>query len=182
MAVNVSVARRYARALLDIAAESALLDKVSDQLSDFVKVLSESKDLNDVLANPAYDRAQRFAIVDHLAQSMQLSLPVANLLRLLVERNRMNSLPDIQRLYADLADARSGRVRGRVTSAVPLTDDVVKKLETSLEKMTQRDVVLETKVDPTLIGGVSAQVGNTVIDGSVKYQLEVMRRELRGES
>ncbi|MFL5320427.1 MAG: ATP synthase F1 subunit delta [Myxococcaceae bacterium] len=181
LAVNVSVARRYARALIDIAAEMSLLDKVSTELSDFVKLLEGSAELSDVLVNPAYVKSQRLQVVDQLAASAKLSLPVQNLLKLLVERNRINTLPDIQRLYADLADARSGRVRGKVTTAVALPDETVKRLEAQLEKLTQRDVVLETKVDPSLIGGVSAQVGNMVIDGSVKSQLETLRRELRGQ-
>lgn len=180
MAVNVSIARRYARALLEVASESAQLDKVSTELREFTQLFNENKELNDLLVNPAYEKGIRSKTLTALAPSLQLSPAVANLLQLLVERNRMIFLPDIQRLFADMADAKSGRVRGQVTSAVPLSDDVVKKIETSLERLTQRDVVLEKKIDPTLIGGVSAQVGSMVIDGSVKNQLEQIRRELHG--
>ncbi len=78
-----------------------------------------------------------------------------------------------------MADARSGRVRGKVTSAVPLAAEAVANLTRSLEQITQRAVVLETAVDPSLLGGVSAQVGSVVYDGSLKTQLEDMRRQLK---
>lgn len=180
MAANVSIARRYARALIDVASESNQLDKVGQELSAFAQAFGESAELQDAFVNPAYDRAQKQKLLESLSKAMQLSPLVINVLQLLLERNKLAVVPDIQRIYADLADARSGRVRGKVVSAVPLPDDTVKKLEQSLEKLTQRDVVLESKVDPALIGGVSAQVGSMVIDGSVKAQLEQIRRDLRG--
>jgi F-type H+-transporting ATPase subunit delta len=112
--------------------------------------------------------------------TFKLSAATANLLKLLVERNRVAFLPDIQRLYADLADAQSGRVRGTVASAVPLAPETVKAIEASLAKVTSRAVVLDTKVDASLLGGVTATVGSLMLDGSVKTQLEQLRRELRG--
>ena len=75
-------------------------------------------------------------------------------------------------------DQRVGRVRGTVTSAVALSDAQLKALELGLEKVTQRDVVLDAKVDPALLGGLTAQVGGTIYDGSLKSQLQSIRREL----
>lgn len=180
MAANLSIARRYAKALAEVAAEASQLDKVGAELSTFVAAYSENKELTETLENPAYERAQKLKLVEELGKAMALSPMVANLLALLVERNRISIIVDVNRLYGDLADSRSGRVRSRVTSAVALPDETVKRLEQSLAKMTQRAVVMETKVDPELIGGISAQVGSVVIDGSVRHQLELLRRELRG--
>lgn len=174
--LNVSIARRYARALLEASAENGSLDAVSQQLESFAKAMQQSADLSDVLLNPAYTRVQRQTVVDHLLQGM--SPVLSNMMRLLVDRNRLQYLPDIARVFRDMADVRSGRVRGKVTSAVALPAETVKKLEQSLERLTQRDVVLETRVDPTLLGGVSAQVGSVVYDGSLRRQLEELRREL----
>jgi F-type H+-transporting ATPase subunit delta len=179
MAANISIARRYARALIDVATEANQLDKIGAELQSFSKSFEESPELVDAFVNPAYDRNQKTKLLESLTTAMQLSPLVGNVLQLLVQRNRLSVIPDVSRIYGDLADARSGRVRGRVTSAVPLSDDLMKKLEQSLEKLTQRNVVLEAKVDPKLIGGVSAQVGSMVIDGSVQAQLEQIRRELR---
>ncbi|RKG67393.1 ATP synthase F1 subunit delta [Corallococcus sp. CA054B] len=179
--VNVSIARRYARAILDVAAEGNRTDAVAEQLNAFAAVVGKSADLSDVLLNPAYSRAQRSRVVEALLQAMPSPAEpaLANAVRLLVDRNRLGYLPDIARLYRDMADARAGRVRGQVTSAVPLSADAVAQLQQSLQQLTQRNVVLETKVDPALLGGVAAQVGGTLYDGSLRTQLEQMRRELK---
>jgi F-type H+-transporting ATPase subunit delta len=179
--VNVSIARRYARAILDVAAEGNRTDAVAEQLNAFAAVVGQSAELSDVLLNPVYSRAQRSRVVEALLQTLPAPAEpaLANALRLLVDRNRLGYLPDIARLYRDMADARAGRVRGQVTSAVPLTPDAVTRLQQSLQQLTQRNVVLETRVDPSLLGGVAAQVGGTLYDGSLRTQLEQMRRELK---
>ncbi|RKG99155.1 ATP synthase F1 subunit delta [Corallococcus sp. CA053C] len=179
--VNVSIARRYARAILDVAAEGNRTDLVAEQLNAFADVVGHSPELSDVLLNPAYSRAQRSRVVEAVLQALPTPADpaLANALRLLVDRNRLGYLPDIARLYRDMADARAGRVRGQVTSAVPLSADAVTGLQQSLQQLTQRNVVLEMRVDPALLGGVSAQVGGTLYDGTLRTQLEQMRRELK---
>ncbi len=178
--VNVSIARRYARALLDVAAEAQRTDAVAEQLTAFVSAFEKSRELSDVLLNPAYTRAQRSGVVEGMMQLMGSVEPaLANTLRLLVDRNRLIYLPDIARVYRDMADARAGRARGLVTSASPLPADALEQLRKNLQQLTQRDVVLETRVDPSLLGGVAAQVGSVLYDGSVRTQLEQMRRELK---
>lgn len=177
--VNVSVARRYAKALLEVAAEAGSLDRVAEQLNGFGRTMQQSPELTDILTNPAYTRSQQTAVMDSVIKSLGgLEPAVANLLRLLVERHRMSYLPDISRLFGDMADARSGRVRGKVISAVKLPDETVRRLEQSLAKLTQRNVVLDPKVDPSILGGVSAQVGSVLFDGSLRSQLEDLRRTL----
>ncbi|CAM4190806.1 ATP synthase F1 subunit delta [Corallococcus exiguus] len=179
--VNVSIARRYARAILDVAAEGNRTDAVAEQLNAFAAVVGQSPDLSDVLLNPIYSRAQRSRVVEALLQAMPSPAEpaLANAVRLLVDRNRLGYLPDIARLYRDMADARAGRVRGQVTSAAPLSADALTQLQQSLQQLTQRNVVLETKVDPSLLGGVAAQVGGTLYDGTLRTQLEQLRRELK---
>lgn len=178
--VNVSIARRYARALLDVAVEAKRTDAIADQLSAFVKAFEQSRELSDVLLNPAYSRTQRSQVVEALMPLVGNVEPaLANTLRLLVDRNRLIYLPDIARSFRDMADAQAGRVRGVVTSATPLTPDAMDQLRKNLQQLTQRDVILESRQDPTLLGGVSAQVGSVLYDGSVRTQLEQMRRELK---
>lgn len=176
---NVSIARRYARALIDVGAESNTLDRIGEQLEGFVSALRTSRELNDVMVNPAYGRGQRMAVSDAVVASLGgFDAAVTNFLHLLIDRNRMQFIEDIARMYRDLADARAGRVRGRITSAVPLSADAVKKIQSILEGMTQRTVVLETQVDPSILGGASAQVGSVLYDGSLRTQLEELRRDL----
>lgn len=177
--LNVSISRRYARALIDVAAETQSVEPVATQLAALARAVEQSPELRDLVMNPAYTRAQRLSVVEGLFKLLGKVDPVLeNTVRLLVERNRLAYLPDIARAYGEMADARAGRVRGHVTSAVPLPAEALASLTQQLEKLTQRSVVLETKVDPSLIGGVSAQVGSVVYDGSVRSQLEAMRRGL----
>lgn len=179
---NLSIARRYARAMIDVATESASTDRVAEQLDGLASVLRENADLRDVLSNPAYSRAQRGAVVAGLVKvSGKLDPLVQNMLELLLDRHRVGFLPDIARIFRDMADLKAGRVRGKVTSAAPLTPDALKHIETALEQIVQRDVVLETRVDPALLGGVSAQVGSMVYDGSLRTQLESLRQQLRSQ-
>lgn len=174
---NVSIARRYARALLD--ASGAQADEVRTALNAVVATFTSSPELVDVMGNPAYTRTQRQAIVDGLLKALGNSpASVTNLLRLLTDRNRLGSLSDIARVYNDLVDVKLGRIRGRVHSAVPLPTEQLKSLEKALETLTQANVVLSAEVDKSLLGGVTAQVGGLMYDGSLRTQLNQLGRKL----
>lgn len=178
--VNVSIARRYARALLDVASESSRTDAVAEQLSNLARVLQQHAEVADVFFNPAYSREQRAALVEALLKALGPVEPaLANTLRLLVERNRLASLPDMARLYRDMADEKAGRLRGHVTSSTPLSQDTLQQLQRTLQQLTGRNVLLETRVDAAVLGGVSAQVGSLLYDGTLRSQLEQLRRELK---
>ena len=177
--VNVSIARRYARALLEVAVESKTLEATTEQLTSFAQVLQKNEDLADILLNPAFTRPQRTAVVEALSRAGGGMTPaVGNLLRLLVDRGRLGYLPDIARVFLDMADQRAGVVRGKVTSAVPLPQESVQKLQQALEKLTQKKVQLQARVDPRVLGGVSAQVGSVVYDGTLRSQLDELKRTL----
>jgi F-type H+-transporting ATPase subunit delta len=177
--VNVSIARRYARALLEVAVEAKSLEQTTEQLTSFAQVLQKNQDLADILLNPAFTRPQRSAVVEALFKAAGgLTPEVANLMRLLVDRGRLGYLPDIARVFLDMADQRVGLVRGKITSAVRLPPESVQKLQQALERITQRKVTLEEKVDPKVLGGVAAQVGSVVYDGTLRSQLDELKRTL----
>lgn len=174
---NIPVARRYARALLDAAGAQA--ETVLGQLEGVVTFLDGQAELFAALSSPALARSQRMAVLDAvLAGSPGLSPLVGNLMKLLTDRNRFAILPFVTRQFRDLVDVRVGRVRGKVTSATKLSDAQNEALKKTIEKLTQRTVLLESKVDPALIGGAVAQIGSFVFDGSLKAQLAEMGRTL----
>jgi F-type H+-transporting ATPase subunit delta len=174
---NVPVARRYARALLDAAGPDA--DQVLEQLENLAHYLEGQPELFATLSSPALSRSQRLTLVDTLiANAPGIHVMVASLLKLLNDRSRLSSVPFIARQFRDMVDTRMGRVRGSVTSASKLGDAQVAALKTQLEALTQRSVVLETKVDASLIGGVVAQVGSHMYDGSLRSQLAELGRTL----
>ncbi|HZJ54332.1 MAG TPA: ATP synthase F1 subunit delta [Myxococcaceae bacterium] len=177
--VNVSVARRYARALLEASAPGAVVG-IADQLSALAGLVASNPALADVIRNPAYSRAQRHGVVDGLIQLLKPESNVLpNFLRLAVDRHRLAMLPDIARLFRDMADEKAGRVRGTVVSAVPLDPQSIRQLESTLSHLVQKQVVLDTRVDREVLGGVSTQVGSVVFDGTLRTQLDDLKRALQ---
>ena len=177
--VNVSVARRYARALLEASAPGAVVGIV-ERLSALAGLVASNPALAEVARNPVYSRAQRHGIVEGLIQLLKPeSATLPNFLRLLVDRHRLAMLPDIDRLFRDMADERAGRVRGTVVSAVPLDPQSIRQLEQTLSQVVQKQVVLDTRVDREVLGGVSTQVGSVVYDGTLRTQLDDLKRALQ---
>ncbi len=175
--VNVSVARRYARALAAAAGPNA--DAVLTQLTELMAFFDANPQVLRTMSNPALSGDQRMKATVGLIGAMTGAQPVlGNLLKLLTDRNRFGVLPAIARQYREIVDAQLGRVRGKVTTAVKLPEAQLTTLRTSLETMTQKKVVLETAVDPSLLGGVVAQVGSRTLDGSIRSQLQSLAQTL----
>ncbi len=174
-----SIARRYAKALFSLASERGRIEQWSKGLDTLEVAVATSPELRDVLANPVYTKEQRRAIAAKLAAALSLDEEPANLLYLLAERNRLGYLDAIVDTFRALADEKLGRVRAKVISAVPLDNVAVNGIATKLAEATRAEVLLDRAVDPSLLGGVIAQVGSMVYDGSVRTQLEDLRRSLK---
>lgn len=174
---NVPVARRYARALLDASGANA--DQVLEQLETLITFFDGHKEIFETISSPTLTRTQRMNLVDAvIANAPGLQPVLGNVMKLLTDRNRFGALPFIARQYRDMVDSRMGRVRGRVTSAAKLGDAQITAITKQLEALTQRAVILETAVDPSLIGGVVANVGSHQYDGSIRSQLAELARTL----
>ena len=176
---NKTAATRYARALLDVAVqEKANLDTAEQELASFVDLLKQYPQLEKVLLNPAVPVPRKRAAVAELTKAAKLSSTVTKLLALLADRDRLVLLPDLLASYRDrLLDYRKV-VRAEVTTAAALPADRAKAIESSLALMTGRTVILDTRVDPSIIGGVVARIGSTVYDGSITRQLQKMKERL----
>jgi F-type H+-transporting ATPase subunit delta len=174
-----SIARRYAKALFSLAVEAGRADAWSDALLALKTAIESSADLRDVLSNPVYSKEQRRSIVEQLGKALSLDPGPTNLLYLLADRNRLSHLPAMVDTFRDLADAHLGRVRARVTSATPLDAAAATAIAEKLAAGTKAKVIVDRTVDPALIGGVVAQVGSVVYDGSLRTQLEDLRRTLK---
>jgi F-type H+-transporting ATPase subunit delta len=174
-----SIARRYAKALFGLAVEKGRTEPWSDSLLALGQAIEGSTELRDVLQNPAYPREIRAAVVARLTEPLHLDAEPAALLRLLGERNRLGGLTAIVAAFRELADVELGRLRARVTSAVPLDDAAVNAIAEKLSASTQKKVLVERAVDPAILGGVIAQVGSVVYDGSLRTQLEDLRATLK---
>jgi F-type H+-transporting ATPase subunit delta len=177
--ITASVARRYARALLALGLEEGRFEQVGEELEAVLQAIRERRELRVLLENPGYTPAQRLAAVDAAASALRLSPATANFLRLLVERQRGGDLAAIARAYRAMVDQQAGRVRATVTAARPLSDGELERLREAIGRMTGSSIVLESRTDPALIGGVVAQVGTLQLDGSLRTQLERLRDDLK---
>jgi len=177
--IVVSIARRYAKALFSLADEQGQVEHWSSGLDALGRALASSAELRDTLASPLFDKDQRRNVVAALAKSLALGETASSFLFLLADRDRLAYLPAIIQTFRDLADARLGRIRAKVTSAVPLSPEESRRLAEKLARAEKAEVIVEASVDPALLGGVVAQVGSLVYDGSVRSQLEELRRAMK---
>lgn len=173
-----SIARRYAKALLDLGVQSQTYDALGKELERIAGAVGGSHDLREALANPSFSLDKRRAVVEELVKRLALSKPMRNFTMLVLDKGRLTALPDISRAYRELVDQHAGRVRATVTSPKPLDAATADRIKRALEKQTGKQIVLEKKEDPSLIGGLVTQLGDTVYDGSVRTQLQRMRDQL----
>lgn len=176
-----AAAGRYGRALFDVVlAESASkLDAAQNEIQGFADLFSSNEALAGIAANPSIPVAKKAALVNALAQRGGVTTPaVGKLVALLAERDRLMLLPDIARAYRARVMDYEKIVRGDVTTATPLAPEKLRALEEGLQRATGRTVILEARVDPSIIGGVVTRLGSTVYDGSVTTQLDKMKQAL----
>lgn len=177
-AMGGSVARRYARALFGIGVDAGNFEALGQEIGDLATLWTAAPDLRELLENPVFRPDEKRKVLEQILPRVAPTAEVRRLALLLLERRRITLLPAIARAYRDLADAHTGRVRARVTSAEPLTAAAADRVRRALEERTGKKVIVETAVDPSLIGGVVAQVGDLVLDGSVRTQLSDLRSKL----
>ena len=178
-----ALSKRYARALVEAVAQPQALEAAGRDLEAFAQLLREHRDLKALFANPGVQGRDKEAILDRLAAGLGLGAIVATFLRLLLEKGRLGNLEIIVRMYRDLVDERLGRVRAEVTTAAPLDEAMQGRLAQRLAAVAGKQVVLETKTDAGLLGGMVARIGGTVYDGSLRAQLGRLREQLlRGPS
>lgn len=171
-------AARYARALFDVALRESDPVRIGDELNEITGVIEEHPDLRRALLNAGVPQDVRVGVVRALAQSADLQPPLAKLLVLLGENNRLELLPHLRDVYRERVLAHANVVRASVRSAAPLSDDQRQALEHGLGRLTGKRVELDVAVDRDLIGGVVARIGSTVYDGSIRTQLQKMKQQL----
>lgn len=167
-----AIAKRYAKALVQLGAEEGKVAKFHEELTCFESVLAAHGELRSIFADPAFGVEAKRNILQDLIAKLAVSPTVASFLLLLLEKNRLVFLGQILACYGTLADELSGVVRPTLVSAMPLGDGQVAEIKASLEKMTGKQVVLKMEINPELIGGVVTKIGDQLFDGSVRTQLK----------
>jgi len=173
------IARRYARAVFGLGESAAARAKLAAEVAMLAQEIAASDALRRVLFTPLHPRAERKGVVHELAQALGVSQEVRAVAEILVDENRTQLLPALADEMRRLVDAEAGRVEARVTSARPLDAATQDTLRAALSRRVGSDVVLALEVDPTLIGGVIARVGDLLFDGSIRTQLETLGANLK---
>lgn len=174
-----SLARRYARALVELGQESGLTDRLGEQLGSLVAVVHQDGGLLfSVLGNPGLSTHERRAVLDQVLERMSLHPYVANFMRLLIDKNRFENLADIHQAYLGMADDLARRVQATVITARALDGAMASRVRQTLESTTGKTVVLAQQVDPRVLGGMVVRMGDTVYDASIRARLESVEAAL----
>jgi F-type H+-transporting ATPase subunit delta len=177
---NKTAALRYARALFDVALkERADFDALERELSGFIDLFAQHPALAKAMLNPAVPVPRKRAAMAELTTLAQTPPVITRLLALLADRDRLVLLPDLLAAFQERLRQHRHIVRAQVTTAVPLEAGKTAAVEQSLAAATKSTVSLETRVDPSIIGGVVAKVGSVVYDASVTRHLQRMKERMR---
>ena len=180
--IGSKISRRYAKALLSIGQEDGQYGVYGQNLNEFTEFCSRSKEFYQVVSNQIFSLEDRKNILEIALGKSSFSDIVKNFLRLLLDKNRIRAIEDITDYYSKLTDEISNVTRADVITAKPLKEKALGKLEKALTGLTSKEVKIEVKEDESLIGGLVVQIGDLVLDGSVRAQLEGLRESLkRGE-
>jgi F-type H+-transporting ATPase subunit delta len=167
----------YANALLEVSRAEGHLADIQDELFRFARTFEGSDELRSALTDPVLPRERRIAVVEDLlgGKALQTSAALASFI---VAAGRASELPAIVDRFVELAAAEQRRAVAEVRSAIELTSEQTDRLREALNRATGKDVEVKVVVDPSVLGGIVARVGDVVIDGSVRHRLEQLREQI----
>jgi len=172
------VATRYARALADVVAAGGDYRKVLEELQDFERAYRESRELEEVFVSPAVALPQKMRVLEAIGQSLGQSPVTLNFLRVLLANYRMPLLEEAVQAFRRIAHDRLGVAEITISSASVLSEAEREGVAARFGELTGKQVELEFRIDAALLGGILAQVGNTIYDGSVRGNLARIREQL----
>ncbi len=176
-----NISKRYAKAFFEIAANEKKLEEFYTELSSFSSMITQNKALKEFLDNPIIEQDNKKAVVEKLISKLKFSNLTINFIKLLVDKRRIDTLPDIETCYRQLMDEALKTVRINVKTAFPMSGKMQEFITSNMEKITGRKAEITVETVPDLLGGVVIGVGDTLYDGSVRTQLNNMRN-LLGEA
>jgi len=178
---QIILAKRYAKAIFSLGKEQGKVDAYAKTLNAIAGLFEDQKlGLEDALVNPMYPLEARHKVMANVAKSAKADKIMTTFLDLLVEKKRVDVLPEIAFAVQEMVDLEDNVSHGSVVSAVKLDKKLLGKIQATLEKITGNKVILETQVDPSIIGGIVAKVGDLVLDGSIRTQLNGLKESIKG--
>lgn len=174
------LARRYAKALFAVGKEEGKFEEYNETLQGVAGLYVSHPEVVDALTNPLYPLDIRQKVMVGMVESMGVEKIMGNFLNLLVEKKRAMILPEVAEEFQAMVDNEKNVSHGSVVSAIELSEELQDKVRAALEKLTGKKVELTTSVDPSIIGGIIAKVGDLELDGSIRTQLAGLKDSIKG--
>ncbi len=178
--IQASLAGRYATALFELARDANAIDAVEKSLSSVAQAIGESADLKALTTNPVLSRLDAQRAISAVSSSMKLDGLTAKTLGVLAQNRRLGETVSVARAFSALAASHRGEVTAEVTSAHALTPAQMTALSAKLKARVGSDVAIQTKVDPSLLGGLTVKIGSQMIDNSIKTRLNTLANAMKG--
>ena len=172
------IARRYAKALVNLAEKEKDLDNAGKNLTAITQVYKENSELRQVLLDTKVSSRVKQEILKDVLNTIKTSKLVDTFSRYLLAKRRIDILPDIERAFNLLLQEKLGRIEANVTAAYELPKETVKKLVNAISGYSGKEVKVNVAIDPYIIGGMVTRIGSTVIDGSIKTHLNKIRQSI----
>jgi F-type H+-transporting ATPase subunit delta len=174
------LAGRYATALFELARDAKAIDAVEKSMRAIAQAVNESADLKALTSSPVLSRNDAKKAIAAVAKAMKLDALTAKTLGVLADNRRLNETTNVARAFSTLAAAHRGEVTAEVTSAHALSATQTNALLASLKARVGSDVAIQTKVDPSLLGGLTVRIGSQMIDNSIKTRLNTLANAMKG--
>ena len=172
------VAKRYARALVELSEEKKTVDKTKADLAAFVGAVDALPAMQKLFASPVFTPENKKAVIKDLAGKLNMQPTTQRFVEHLAETGRIRYVKDVNEAFQEILAERQNRAAVRLTTAVAINNDDLADIKQKLEGLTGKQVDIDSQVDATLIGGAKAQIGSTIYDGTIKNQLNKMRNQL----
>jgi F-type H+-transporting ATPase subunit delta len=179
--ISRSIAKRYAKGLFAVGEKNGKYRSYLEELEGVLSVFDKEQRLKKALMLPLLEVQKRKELLSDVMRALGVSPSVSSLFNILVENNRMGYLPVIRDVYQELVDDKEGRVRGTLWTAYPLEETSRNRIAEVLKDKFNKEVTLKTLEDKSLIGGVKVVIKGTIIDGSVKKQIETLKENILEE-
>lgn len=173
-----SVAKRFAKALIEIGKEENTYEAYGKELRTVLAVFKGAPELEKVLLNPMFKLEERKSLMDKVSSSAGLSAHVTKLMSILVETRNIRFLENVVEAYSRFEDALAGRIRATIEAPLEVDATLVDEIKAKIAALTGKQVVLTYRHNPSLLGGLVLRIDNTILDGSLRTQLELMREKI----
>ena len=178
--IQASLAGRYASALFDLARDQKQIDAVSRSLDTLNQALADSREFDQLVVSPLVDRDDAGRAFAAVAAELNLDPITTNFLGVLARNGRKGQLRQVIRLFRQLSAEHRGETTAEVVTAHPLSDDQIAALKAQLRTRAGRDVAIDARTDPQILGGLIVKLGSQMIDASLKTKLNRLAQAMKG--